>query len=223
MSSNPSGWTGGTGEKITYLSDDQVTKFFSAIEAQPDPIKCKRDLALFTVMLAFGCRCAEIPLIKLEHVRLKEYPERSEIYITRVKKKKDPKTGLAKPRDGRWYNLSDKNRAVLVAWLKVRKKYKTAALSDSLFVTKETGSFSREHIYDSVVKYGKSAGFKANPHQFRHTCGIRLARKGLSSFAIQARLGHVSVLSTEVYVRLAGPERQAADRRADEALEGDDD
>lgn len=223
MSANPTGWTGSTGEKITYLSDEKVTAFFSAIEAQKDPLKRKRDLALYSVMLAFGCRCAEIPLIKLEHIRLREYPERSELYVTRVKKKKDPKTGLAKPREGRWYNLSDKNKAVLTAWLKARKKYKTAALSDSLFVTKETGTFSLPHIYDSTVKYGLQAGLKVNPHQFRHTCGIRLARKGLSAFEIRDRLGHVSVISTEVYVRLAGPERLAADRRADEALEGDDD
>jgi len=223
MTNNPTGWIGSTGEKITYLSDEQVAKFFSAIEAQKDPIKRKRDLALFSLMLAFGLRCAEVPLIKLEHVRLRDYPERSELYVTRVKKKKDKKTGLAKPREGRWYNLSDKNRAVLVAWLKVRKKYKTAALSDAVFVTKETGTFSLPHIYDSTVRYGKLVGLKVNPHQFRHTCGIRLARKGLSAFEIKERLGHVSVLSTEVYVRLAGPDRLAADRRADEALEGDDD
>lgn len=223
MTNNPTGWTGGTGEKITYLSDDQVTAFFAAIEAQKDPLKRKRDMALYSVMLAFGCRCAEIPLIKLEHVRLREYPERSELYVTRVKKKRDPKTGLAKPREGRWYNLSDKNKAVLTAWLKARKKYKTAEHSNALFVTKETGTFSLPHIYDSTVKYGLQAGLKVNPHQFRHTCGIRLARKGLSAFEIKERLGHVSVISTEVYVRLAGPERLAADRRADEALEGNDD
>jgi integrase/recombinase XerD len=222
MTNNPTGWSGGSGEKITYLSDEQVTAFFKAIEAQTDPVKRKRDLALFSLMLAFGLRCAEVPLLKSEHVRLREYPERSELYVTRVKKKKDPKTGLAKPRDGRWYNLSDRNRAVLVTWLKVRKKYKTAEFSDSLFITKETGTFSLPHIYDSVVKYGKAAGLKVHPHQFRHTCGIRLARKGLSAFEIKERLGHVSVISTEVYVRLAGPERLAADRRADEALEGDD-
>lgn len=223
MTNNPTGWTGSTGEKIKWLSDEEVNRFFRAIEAQKDPVQRKRDLALFTVMLAFGCRCAEIPLIKLEHVILREYPEKSEIYVTRVKKKKDRKTGLPKPREGRRYNLSDKNRAILVAWLKVRKKYPTAELSNSLFITKESGTFSVPHIYDSTVKYGKIAGVKVNPHQFRHTCGIRLARKGLSSFEIKVRLGHVSVLSTEIYVQLAGPERQAADRRADEALEGEDD
>lgn len=222
MMANPNGWHGGSGEKITYLSDDQVTAFFKAIEAQKDPVRRHRDLTLLS-MLAYGCRCAEIPLIKLEHVRLREYPDKSEIYITRVKKKKDPKTGLAKPREGRWYLLSDRNRQLLTAWLKARRKYKTSKLSDSLFVTKESGTFSLPHIYDSTVKYGQQAGLKVHPHQFRHTCGIRLARKGLSAFEIQQRLGHVSVISTEVYVRLAGPDRLAADRRADEALEGDDD
>jgi site-specific recombinase XerD len=219
---NPNGWTGGTGETITYLNDEEVMAFFKAIEQAKDQLIRRRDLCLFSLMLAYGLRCAEVPLIQLEHVRLKEYPAKSELYTTRVKKKKDKKTGLAKPRDGRWYLLSDKNKLLLADWLKARKKFKTAATSNNLFITEMTGSFSTPHIYDSVVKYGLQAGLKLHPHMFRHTTAIRMARKGLSAFEIKERLGHVSVLSSEVYVQLAGPERQAADRRADEALEGSD-
>ncbi len=217
---NPNGWTGGSGEKIKYLNDEQVEAFFKAVEAEKNPTKRKRDLCLFSLMLAYGMRCAEIPLVLLEHVRLRDYPERSEVYITRVKKKRNLRTGLAKPRDGRWYLLSDKNKLLLVTWLKARKKYKTAALSNSLFITNKTGSFSLPHIYDSSVSYGKAAGLKVHPHLFRHTCGIRLARAGRNSFAIQKRLGHVSVLSTQVYVDLAGPDRCDEDRKDDEAMEG---
>jgi integrase len=55
---------------------------------------------------------------------------------------------------------------------------------------------------------------------FRHTAGVRLAKAGRNAFAIQKRLGHVSVLSTQVYVDLAGPDRRDEDRKDDEAMEG---
>jgi integrase len=113
MTINPNGWSGGSGEKLKYLGDEQVEAFFTAVAAARNPVKRSRDLCLFSLMLAYGLRCAEVPLLQLEHVRLREYPERSEIYVTRVKKKRDKKTGLAKPRDGRWYLLSDKNRLLL--------------------------------------------------------------------------------------------------------------
>jgi integrase len=45
---------------------------------------------------------------------------------------------------------------------------------------------------------------------FRHSCASRAARKGLSAFEIKERLGHVSVLSSEVYVHLFGPEKAKA-------------
>lgn len=227
MTNNPTGWTSGSAEKLKYLTEEQVRRFFAAIKAVKDPIIRARDLCLFNLMLSFGLRVMEISLIKWdEHVNLKVRPP--QIYITRVKEKhwkKDPKTGkkvyVKKPRQGKWYDLSDSNAALIKAWLSARKKYRHHADSTSLFITRESGAFSAPHVYDSVIKYGRAAGIVGiHPHMLRHTCGIRLAKAGRNAFAIQKRLGHVSVISTQCYTDIAGADRHEEDRQDDAAIEG---
>jgi|GEM_PF-856796 len=214
---NPTGWAGSTAERLKYMTDEQVRTFFAAVEAVTDKVIRARDLCLFSLMLSYGLRVMEVALIKLEHVHLMVEP--AQVYITRVKRKRT-KEGKEKPRLGQWYDLSERNEALIRAWLKVRKTYPHAAESASLFITRESGTFSAPHVYDSTIKYGKAAGLKVHPHMFRHTCGVRLAKAGRNAFAIQKRLGHVSVISTQCYVDLAGPDRHKEDRRDDEALEG---
>lgn len=205
------GWTGSSAATIKYLTDEQARAFFAAIEAVPDKVIRVRDLCLFNLMLSYGLRVMEVGLIKLEHVHLMVEP--AQLYITRVKRKE------GKPRLGSWYDLSERNEALIRSWLRARKTYPHAAASASLFITRESGTFSAPHVYDSVVKYGKAAGLRVHPHMFRHTCGVRLAKAGRNAFAIQKRLGHVSVISTQCYVDLAGPDRHREDRRDDEAIE----
>jgi type 1 fimbriae regulatory protein FimB len=200
---NPTGWAGASAEKIKYLTDDQVRAFFAAIEAVPDKVIRARDLCLFNLMLSYGLRVMEVALIKAEHVHLMVEP--AQLYITRVKRKRT-KEGKEKPRLGQWYDLSERNETLIRAWLKVRKTYPHAVESASLFITRESGTFSAPHVYDSAIKYGKAAGLRVHPHMLRHTCGVRLAKAGRNAFAIQKRLGHVSVISTQCYVDLAGPE-----------------
>ena len=215
---NPTGWSGGSAEKVKYLTEPQVSRFFAAVEAVKDEVIRKRDLCLFNLMLSLGLRVAEVALIKLEHVHLMVEP--AQVYITRVKRKRT-KDGKAKPRLGQWYDLSERNEELIRAWLKVRRTYPHHADSTALFITRESGTFSAPHVYDSTIKYGKAAGIEGiHPHMFRHTCGVRLAKAGRNAFAIQKRLGHVSVISTQVYVDLAGPDRHNEDRRDDEAIEG---
>ena len=207
----PEGWASGSPEKIKYLTDETVSRFFKAIEANADTQARKRDQALFTLMLSYGLRTAEVPLIRLEHLNLLVRP--AQTYITRVKRK------AGKPRLGRWYGLSEKNEAIVRAWLKSRRSD-----SEYLFPTRQSGQISIPYLTNLTQKYAKAAGLQhLHPHMFRHTTGVRLARAGRNAFAIQARLGHVSVLSTQVYVQLASPDRHDEDRRDDSAIEGGED
>jgi integrase len=215
MTANPNGWSGGSTETVKYLSDEEVDRFFSSVKAEKDVVQRARDLALFSVVLAYGLRAAEVALLKLEHLNLDARP--AQIYVTRVKRKKNPKTGQPKPRLGRWYELSEKNERLLRDWLRARKRLPGTEGTSSVFVTKRGKEIDSVGLWKHVRK---TAGEGFHPHQFRHTCGVRLARRGLSAFEIKERLGHVSVLSTEVYVQLAGRDRLEMDRRADAALEG---
>jgi integrase len=226
MITNSGGWTGGSTKTIKHLSDDEVRRFFEAVQQVKDPATRARDLCLFHLMLSLGLRCAEVKLLRCADVDLKATPAR--IFVTRVKKKcvttvNGEKVRVERKRDGAHYDLSESDEQRLTQWLKHRRGYSHSEETDHLFVTRQASAISTNSVNFLTHKYGRVAGMSAiYPHQFRHTCGIRLARKGLSAFEIKERLGHVSVLSSEVYVTIAGPEKVKMDRRANAAIEGDE-
>jgi len=226
---NPNGWHGDTGQHVKYLEDDQVQAFFKAVEENPDPSLRVRDTCLFRLMLSYGLRCAEASLLTAHHdVDLASDPPR--LWVTRVKEKHwrtDPKTGeriyIKKDRRGHWYPLTSKNVERLRAWLKARAKF-TKAKDGPLFVTIQGRPITANYIYHITARYGAKAGIEGlYPHQFRHTAAIRLAREGASAYAIKEALGHVSVLSSEHYVTMAGPARLKMDLTSLDAIEGADD
>ena len=106
--------------------------------------------------------------------------------------------------------------------LRERNKFPVAKRGNEyLFVTQKTQGLKRymgtDQLYFLFKRYAKEAGIEwAYPHVFRHTCAVMIAREGYSSFDIRDHLDHSSVLSTEVYVSLAGPERQ---KRAEQILD----
>lgn len=226
---NPEGWQGDSGQHVRYLTDDQVEAFFRAVEANPDPAIRVRDTCLFRLMLSYGLRCEEAHLLNVHH-DIDLASDEPRLWVTRVKEKHwrtDAKTGerryVKKPRRGDWYPLTRRNVERLSAWLKARRKF-TKAKDGPLFVTIHGGPISANYIYHITARYAERAGIEGlYPHMFRHTAAVRMAKAGDSAFAIKEALGHVSVLSTEHYVRLFGKERQKMALKSLAAIEGDED
>ena len=223
---NPSGWQAPEGEAIKYLSDDELRQFFSAIDRVENEFRRLRDRAMFQLILAFGLRCAEVPLIKVTDFNGAISP--GQLRVTRVKlkpyPKSHPKAGQKKPRESRWYDLSKVNEKAVRAWLKVREQHRYAKENPALFLTfhsDEEHAFSTAHIYDLVRDYAKAAKLERHiwPHMFRHTTAVKMAQAGMSAYDIMHRLGHTSVLSGQTYVNRFGPEKAALDRKSDAALE----
>jgi integrase len=202
-------WQTPTGETIKYMTDEELERFFSVIRKRSKPRLRARDLAMFNLMLYYGLRLEEVTLLRLEHLNLLS----SQLFVTRVK---------GKTHRGKWYDLSHENLALLKDWLKLRAEFKDAEKNPFLFVNQKSGEekpFSKQQLYGVTKAYAKQAGVDwVHPHAFRHTCGVRLARAGFNAFAIRDRLGHSSVLSTQIYVELAGPDRAYQSARMDEAL-----
>jgi len=218
-------WTSGSTKTIKYLTDAELAKFFEAVSAVPDPVIRARDTAMFHLMLSYGLRCLEVKILSVRDLNFKVKPP--QIYVTRVKERhwrKDPKSGkkvyVKKGRAGDWYDLSDSNVARLVEWLEARETLPNTDYSGPLFCARQGATISTNQINYLTHQYAKAAGLEPPgrklrkgqyiyPHQFRHSCAIRLARKGLSAFDIMKWLGHRSVISTQEYVDMVGPEREA--------------
>ena len=75
---------------VKYLSDEEVSKFFAAVQKGK---YVKRDLCLFHLMLAFGLRESEAISIRMEDLNLD--PNDPQILIRRVKQRNK--------RNGRFY------------------------------------------------------------------------------------------------------------------------
>ena len=194
---------------IKYLSDKEIDKFFTSVT---NGKYVKRDSCLFHLMLSYGLRESEAISIRVEDISLD--PNDPQILIRRVKQRNK--------KNGRWYDLSKENYKRLKAWLKEREKWPSAK-SDYVFITQKSRSkydhMSTDCLYGLVKKYGKDAGIpEIYPHMFRHTAGARMARAGLNAFTIQRRLGHSNVVSSQLYVDLAGPDRKAEDERCESAI-----
>jgi integrase len=202
-------WQSQDQSRIKYLSDKEIDKFFASVKKGK---YYKRDTCLFHLMLSYGLRESEAISIQLEDLNLD--PIDPQILIRRVKQRNK--------KNGRFYDISRENYKRIKAWLKEREKW-PGAKSDYFFITQKShgkyGHMSTDCLYGLVKKYGREAGIsEIYPHMFRHTTGARLARAGLNAFTIQRRLGHSNVVSSQLYVDLAGPDRKAEDEKCEEAI-----
>ncbi len=75
---------------------------------------------------------------------------------------------------------------------------------DILFLNRRGGQLSRQMVFLIVKKYIEKTGIKKNisPHTFRHSFATHLVRNGADLRAVQELLGHVSIITTEIYTHL---------------------
>ena len=58
-------------------------------------------------------------------------------------------------------------------------------------------------VADLFNRQSRKVGFAVHPHMLRHTHGTELIRHGLDVLAVQKRLGHQSVQTTQKYIHLS--------------------
>lgn len=64
------------------------------------------------------------------------------------------------------------------------------------------GQMTRRQVEQRVVYWSSKCGMSIYPHALRHHYATRLVRAGVSVFALKELLGHESVATTQVYVRM---------------------
>ena len=75
---------------------------------------------------------------------------------------------------------------------------------NAVFLNQRGGPLSRMSIWKIVQKAAKDAGIKkkAYPHAFRHSFATHLLEGGAGLREVQEMLGHVSILTTEIYTHV---------------------
>jgi len=187
---------------ISYLTKDALKLILN----QPD-LKTKRgrrDLALMTTLYDTGSRVQELISLKAKDVRLA---------------KPATITLLGKGNKKRAVPLMEKTRNILRTYMEESHLLDNGRQHSSLFFNSRKQEFTRPGIAYILNKYLQIAKNNhpevifpesINPHMFRHTKALHLLESGVNLIYIRDLLGHVSVTTTEIYLRADTELKRAA-------------
>lgn len=167
----------------------------------------KRNHAMILLAFKHGLRPSEVCELHLSDIDLKN----GIITVRRLKGSlKSAQNLLDQPGQPL---LSEKR--VLRAWLEERETYHDR--SDYLFLSQKGGKLDRSAFYRVFQSIAKRAGLpttKQHPHCLKHSLGFFLVDEGVPLPEIQQALGHKSLASTGVYLKVTDERANRAVARA---------
>ncbi len=200
-----------TAHEIVYLEKEAM----KALLAVPDQtsVRGRRDLAIMAMLYDTGARIQELISLKVKDIRL-EKPETA--------------TLLGKGRKMRTVPLMTETAKIVKSYMSDRGFLEQPACdSIHLFNSKNRKQFTRPGV-DKILKRHFAIAKTANPaipfpknihpHAIRASRAIHLLESGVNIIAIRDFLGHASVTTTQVYLRVNNKAKQDAITRAYPAL-----
>lgn len=178
---------------IPHLTLDQLAYLFE----QPDTStkRGRRDLALMVVLYDAGARVQELIDLKVCDVRL---AQPATITLTGKGNKK------------RNIPIMSKTRSLLEGYMAENHLLDKGRQQSPLFYNSRYQPFTRPGITYILGKYLKHAKRnhkdevfpdQLHPHMLRHSKALHLLESGVSLIYIRDLLGHVSVTTTEIYLK----------------------
>ncbi|MFQ5401085.1 MAG: tyrosine-type recombinase/integrase [Anaerolineae bacterium] len=165
------------------VPEADLQRFFAVIEdARFGSAKCKRDRAMFLLMLRCGLRIAEVAGLRLRDLYLDESPPR--LLVTGKNSKE------------RTVYLSGQVRRAVQAYLAERP----LATSDAVFLSYQLEGLSTTTIHKRLMRYREAAGVNLTAHQLRHTFANDLVSADVPVTTIQKLLGHAWLATTQSYI-----------------------
>jgi len=159
--------------------------------AAPDPRTAagRRDRAMLELLYATGLRVSELLALGVNDVRLEE-----RMLVARGKGSKERLVPVGAPA-----------AEALRTWLaNGREAMLHGRRSRDLFVTPRRGRMTRQGFWKLVGRYARGIGIARpiSPHQLRHSFATHLLEGGADLRAVQAMLGHVDVVTTQIYTHV---------------------
>lgn len=157
----------------------------------------ERNRAIILLMLDTGIRAQELCDLKIEDVDNRN----SRIYVRMGKGMKERLLPFS-PRTGQ------------MIWRYVAAR-KDAKQEDPLFLSKINRPMTRTKLSEMFRNIGKRAGVQnVHPHRLRHTFAIQYLRNGGNAYTLQAMLGHSTLETVKLYLKLAQVDIDLVHRKA---------
>ncbi len=153
---------------------------------------CKRDLAIVYLFLDTGLRISELQGLDIRDIDLKK----CELYTIRKGKKKTKDI----------IYFSDEAAGYIEDYLNERRALRPFDYSDPLFLSNRNNRISIRTIEVMLDKYVDAAFGKGqkkfSPHKLRSSFAMEFYRaQGGDILMLQSRMGHQSIVSTNVYAK----------------------
>lgn len=162
------------------IRQEDIDKLFSAIGDH------LRDRTIFTLMLHTGVRVGEVVSLRRKDVYLLE----NRTPHLRVN---------GKGQRERIIFLSATTTHLINAYLSLHE----GGREDRVFLNARGKPISITGIQMQLAKYCRNAGIWVTCHQLRHTFACRMIAAGVPVTSVQKMLGHASLRTTQLYVRVA--------------------
>lgn len=178
---------------IPHLTLNQLSYLFE----QPDisTKRGRRDLALMVILYDAGARVQELIDLKVRDVRLTQ-PATLTLTGKGNKKRNIP--------------IMAKTRSLLEGYMTENHLFENGRQQGPLFFNSRYQAFTRPGITYILSKYWKQTKHghvnevfpdHLHPHMLRHSKALHLLESGVNLIYIRDLLGHVSVTTTEIYLK----------------------
>jgi len=170
------------------LSEAEVTAIFDALPRQT--VYDLRNVALLELLYGCGLRISEALALDLDHVDL----DRRTVLVVE-----------SKHAQTRLVPLPRTAKAAVGDYLALRRGLLRGPDHGALFLTQYGTRWTRSGVYGLFERLNEGRGPgvpRLHPHLLRHSIAVHLLRGGADIRYIQDFLGHASLESTKIYLRL---------------------
>ena len=170
------------------LTVDEIDKIINSVDLSQD--EGERNKAILETLYGCGLRVSELINLKISDLHFKEG-----IILVTGKGNKQRLIPVGEPTI----------KQITTYLTQVRRTLPISKQdSDVVFLNRRGSKLSRQMIFYIVKKQLELSGIRKNisPHSFRHSFATHLVQNGADLRAVQELLGHVSIITTEIYTHL---------------------
>jgi integrase/recombinase XerD len=146
-----------------------------------------RDFVMFELLYSSGLRVSELILLKLEDINF-------EAGFLRVLGKGSKERIV--PVNLR--SIERMKKYISLQRLEILKKKR----SSYIFVTNRGKPMTRQRLWQTIKKCGRTLGIEISPHTMRHSFATHLLEGGADLRSLQKMLGHSDISTTQVYTKV---------------------